>query len=83
MTDHNSNSNQKLYRGNFDYGVWPWYHAGTEEEIRELKDDDNHFLYKPYFFENDLKKGNIINFPFLKHKNDAPFLPRQSTIPFS
>ncbi|KAH0696398.1 hypothetical protein KY290_013765 [Solanum tuberosum] len=82
-TDHNTNSNQKVYRGNFDYGVWPWHHAGTEEEIRELKNDDNHFLYKPYFFENDLKKGNIINFPFLKHKNDAPFLPRQSTIPLS
>ncbi|WMV14666.1 hypothetical protein MTR67_008051 [Solanum verrucosum] len=63
-TDLNTNSNQKVYRGNFDYGVWPWHHAGTEEEISELKNDDNHFLYKPYFFENDLKKGNIINFPF-------------------
>ncbi|KAH0698983.1 hypothetical protein KY284_013198 [Solanum tuberosum] len=73
----------KVYRGNIDSGLVPWHHATTEQEIHELKDNDNNFLYRPYFFENDLKKGNIINFPSLKHKNDAPFLPRQSTIPFS
>ncbi|XP_049382807.1 BURP domain-containing protein 3-like [Solanum stenotomum] len=73
----------KVYLGNFDFGLWPWHHAATEKEIRELKDDDNNFLYKPYFFENDLKKGNIIIFPSFNDKNDAPFLPHQSTIPFS
>ncbi|KAG5620990.1 hypothetical protein H5410_006208 [Solanum commersonii] len=58
-------------------------HAATEKEIRELKDDDNNYLYKPYFFENNLKKGNIISFPSFNDKNDAPFLPHQSIIPFS
>ncbi|XP_049360511.1 BURP domain protein RD22-like [Solanum verrucosum] len=80
---HQLKDDQKVYRGNIDSGLVPWHHAATQAEIHELKDDDNNFLYKPYFFENDLKKGNIINFPSLKHKNDAPFLPRQSTIPFS
>ncbi|WMV14664.1 hypothetical protein MTR67_008049 [Solanum verrucosum] len=46
---------------------------------------DNNFLYKPYFLENDLEKGNIINFPSLKNKNEAPIWPRQfvESIPFS
>lgn len=82
-TDHNTNSNQKVYTGIYDFGLWPWHHNAKENEIRQLKDDSNHFLYKPYFFEKDLKKGNIINFPPFENKNDAPFLPSQSTIPFS
>ncbi|XP_004233978.1 BURP domain-containing protein 6-like [Solanum lycopersicum] len=97
-TDHNFNGNivpwhhaateeeiheLKVNRGKIGSGMLHWYCAATEEEIRELKDDNNNFIYKPFFFENDLTKGNIINFPSLKHKNDAPFLPRQSTIPFS
>ncbi|MCD7461489.1 hypothetical protein HAX54_046248 [Datura stramonium] len=46
---------------------------------------DNNFLYKPYFLEKDLEKGKVINFPSLKNKNEAPFLPRQfvESIPFS
>ncbi|KAM3359274.1 hypothetical protein P3S68_022207 [Capsicum galapagoense] len=50
----------------------------------EAKEEDR--TLKQYFFlEKDLEKGNIINFPTLLNKNEAPFLPRGSveSIPFS
>ncbi|PHT89800.1 hypothetical protein T459_04913 [Capsicum annuum] len=85
QTGMKTNSNPKVYHGYFDFGMWPWHHAATKDDIRELKDDSNRYLYKPYFFEKKLKKGNIINFPTFKDKNDAPLLPRQvaESIPFS
>ncbi|XP_060192686.1 BURP domain protein RD22-like [Lycium barbarum] len=81
QADHNTDSNQKVYYGTHQYGLWPWHHEATEDEIRELKSDN----YRPYFLEKELKKRKIINFRPLKNKNDAPFLPRQSveSIPFS
>ncbi|MCD7450296.1 hypothetical protein HAX54_005138 [Datura stramonium] len=82
-TDHNTNSDQRVYRSRHQYGMWPWRHDATEDEVRKLKQDSNHYFYKPYFLEKDLKKGNVINFPSLKNENEAPFLPRESTIPFS
>ncbi|PHU02274.1 hypothetical protein BC332_27525 [Capsicum chinense] len=50
----------------------------------EAKEEDRPL--KQYFFlEKDLEKGNIIKFPTLLNKNEAPFLPRESveSIPFS
>ncbi|XP_016506479.2 BURP domain-containing protein 6-like [Nicotiana tabacum] len=65
----------------------------NRDELQHVNEGSNnaksHFqdnlLYKPYFLEKDLEKGRVINFPSLKNKNEAPFLPRQfvESIPFS
>ncbi|KAG5620969.1 hypothetical protein H5410_006187, partial [Solanum commersonii] len=82
---------KKVYYGLHQHGAWI-FHAATEDEIHEIKnetptqsDHQDNFLYKPYFFEKELVKGKVINFPSLKNKNKAPFWPRQfvESIPFS
>lgn len=81
---------KKVYYGLHQHGAWI-FHAATEDEIHEIKNetpsqsDHDEFLYKPYFFEKELVKGKVINFPSLKNKNEAPFWPRQfvQSIPFS
>lgn len=82
------NREKKVYYGLHQHGAWI-FHAATEDEIRQIKNktptQSHNFLYKPYFFEKELLKGKIINFPSLKNKNEAPFWPRQvvESIPFS
>ncbi|XP_004233980.3 BURP domain-containing protein 5-like [Solanum lycopersicum] len=82
---------KKVYYGLHQHGAWI-FHAATDDEIREIKtenpsqsDHQDNFLYKPYFFEKELVKGKVINFPSLKNKNEAPFWPRKfvESIPFS
>ncbi|KAM3250310.1 BURP domain-containing protein 5 [Capsicum chacoense] len=82
---------KQVYYGLHQHGAWI-FHAATEDEIREITNEkpaqndlQHNFLYKPYFFEKELEKRKVINFPSLKNKNDAPFWPRQfvESIPFS
>ncbi|KAK4360514.1 hypothetical protein RND71_019466 [Anisodus tanguticus] len=92
QAEDETQTKMKVYYGLHQHGAWI-FHAATEEEIREItnespttqRDLQDNFLYKPYFFEKDLKKGKVINFPSLKNRNEAPFWPREfvETIPFS
>ncbi|KAJ8570054.1 hypothetical protein K7X08_006631 [Anisodus acutangulus] len=90
------NTKEKVYYGLSGYIAISWHHAANSayerlvlEKVNPIKQVtegiDDSPLKQYFLLEKDLEKGNVINFPSLLNKNEAPFLPRKfaESIPFS
>ncbi|KAK4376556.1 hypothetical protein RND71_002852 [Anisodus tanguticus] len=90
------NTKEKVYYGLSGYIAISWHHAANSaygrlvlEKVNPIKQVtegiDDGPLKQYFLLEKDLEKGNVINFPSLLNKNEAPFLPRKfaESIPFS
>ncbi|XP_059291292.1 BURP domain protein RD22-like [Lycium ferocissimum] len=95
------NTKEKVYYGLSGYIAISWHHPADsayerlvlkkvqekENPIKQVTEEklDDGPLNQYFILEKDLEKGNVISFPSLLNKNEAPFLPRRfaESIPFS
>ncbi|XP_060215841.1 BURP domain protein RD22-like [Lycium barbarum] len=95
------NTKEKVYYGLSGYIAISWHHPADsayerlvlkkvqekENPIKQVTEEklDDGPLNQYFILEKDLEKGNVINFPSLLNKNEAPFLSRRfaESIPFS